>query len=694
MPNATTSLKIVNSQLEDAKQAAEAATQAKSIFLANMSHEIRTPMNAVLGFAGLGMRLDVPAKANDYFRKINNAGQNLLNILNDILDLSKIEAGKLALETVPFTLSDVLTQVTDLFTLKASEKSIEFVVGSAPGLPDHFVGDPLRLGQVLLNLVNNAIKFTHAGFVQVYVEEIGKVRQNDKAVLRFTVEDSGIGMSSDQIAKLFQPFSQADHSTTRNFGGTGLGLTISQRLVAQMGGVITVRSHLGAGSCFQFEIGLKIENSGPKPHRLAPDELAGLNILVVDDSEQAREWLRDQLVALRFSVASVDSGEAALDILRREHFDLIMMDWMMPGIDGIETTRRIKADMNLSRIPEVIMVTAYGREAIQEAAENVGVRRFLIKPVNPSVLLDTIVDVLGAGPIAAASISREPAQENEAFAGICALLVEDNLVNQHLAVDMLASAGIHVDVASNGVEALKAIQHASYDIVLMDIEMPEMDGYTAARKIGKRLGSAAPPIVAMTAHASSEYRRRCLEAGMADFVTKPIVFNDLFATLRKWIKAMPLVAGVVTVPIQSDPVALLDTKTALARMNGNTALFKKLLAMFPQTHADTDNQLRAALAQHDYTTAHLIAHQCSWRSRESIGSSFVDDRGGNRRCHSAKRQRRPRDTSSAILRCARGNQFGLCRRSERALKKKVPSLAISLRCIHVISIFSFSHLTD
>ncbi|MEP6484312.1 MAG: response regulator [Rudaea sp.] len=603
----TLSLKDANAQLDLARTAAETATQAKSVFLANMSHEIRTPMNAVLGFAGLGMRMDIPPKAGDYFRKINNAGQNLLNILNDILDLSKIEAGKLALETVPFNLSDVLTQVTDLFALKASEKSIEFVVGSAPGLPDHFVGDPLRLGQVLLNLVNNAIKFTQGGFVQVFVEEIG-ARQNDKAILRFTVEDSGIGMSNDQIAKLFQPFSQADHSTTRNFGGTGLGLTISQRLVAQMGGVISVQSHLGAGSSFQFEIGLKLQNAGPKPHRLAPDELAGLSILVVDDSAQAREWLRDQLIALRFRVVSVDSGEAALTILQRERFDLIMMDWMMPGIDGIETTRRIRADINLSRIPKVIMVTAYGREAIREAAESVGVQRFLIKPVNPSVLLDTIVDVLDARSLAARETNPEPLPESNGLGDFNVLLVEDNLVNQQLAIDMLASAGIHADVAGNGIEALKALQTSAYDLILMDIEMPEMDGYSAAREIGARLGKAAPPIIAMTAHATADHRQRCLSAGMSDFVTKPIVFNDLIATLRQWLNAAPPTLDVAPTATQPNPMTILDIDAALARMNGNQTLLKKLLALFPAAHADTDSKLIAALARHDYKTANLIVH--------------------------------------------------------------------------------------
>jgi signal transduction histidine kinase/DNA-binding response OmpR family regulator len=605
----TASLTVVNAQLEEARKIAEAATQSKSVFLANMSHEIRTPMNAVLGFAGLGLRLVASTKAHEYFRKINNAGQNLLNVLNDILDFSKIEAGKLALETVPFALSDVLAHVTDLFTLKASEKNLEFVVGAAPAMPDHFVGDPLRLGQVLLNLVNNAIKFTQAGFVQLYVEQLQNASRNGKTVLRFSVEDSGIGMSTEQMEKLFQPFSQADHSTTRNFGGTGLGLTISQRLVAQMGGVISVTSHRGAGSCFRFEIGLKHQESAVEPLRLIPEQLIGLKILVVDDSSQAREWLRDQLTALRFDVATADSGEVALERLRREKFSPIMMDWMMPGIDGIETTRRIRSDIALEQIPEVIMVTAHGREAIQEAAEAVGVRRFLIKPVNPSVLFDTILETLGANPPRAEQREKEPPRIiGEALQGVRVLLSEDNQINQALAIDMMASAGIRTDVANNGIEALKLVETALYDAILMDIEMPEMDGYTAARKIRERMGDAAPPIIAMTAHASQDHRQRCLDAGMADFITKPILFDELLATLKKWAKNVAMPTTAPNTGAAAPTSEEIDVRTALARMNGNAGLLKKLLIMFPDTHAYSHAELRTALESGDTKTSSRIAH--------------------------------------------------------------------------------------
>ena len=605
----TASLTDANAQLEDARKIAEAATQSKSVFLANMSHEIRTPMNAVLGFAGLGLRLDVPPKAHDYFRKINNAGQNLLNVLNDILDFSKIEAGKMALETVPFALSDVLAHVTDLFTLKASEKGLEFVVGTAPGVSDQFVGDPLRLGQVLLNLVNNAIKFTQAGFVQLYVEQLESAARNGKIALRFSVEDSGIGMSSDQMAKLFQPFSQADHSTTRNFGGTGLGLTISQRLVAQMGGVISVTSHRGAGSCFRFEISLKRREAAAPQRRHIPEQLAGLKILVVDDSPQAREWLSDQLKSLRFEVATADSGEAALERLYREKFDLIMMDWMMPGIDGIETTRRIRSDIALERIPEVIMVTAHGREAIQDAAESVGVLRFLIKPVNPSLLFDTIVETLDAEPSRAKSPNPEPLQNlSPTVQSLRVLLTEDNQINQALAVDMLNNAGFSVDIANNGIEALKLAQTSSYDAILMDIEMPEMDGYTAAREIRDRMRDAAPPIIAMTAHASHDHRQRCLDVGMMDFITKPILYDELLATLKKWIKRHepPDVARAAQRQVPGSTE--IDVSTALARMNGNTQLLKKLLVMFPDVHANSDTEIRTALSRGDKKTASRIAH--------------------------------------------------------------------------------------
>ncbi len=602
----TASLTVANAQLDEARKAAEAATQSKSTFLANMSHEIRTPMNAVLGFAGLGLRLNVSTKAHDYFRKINNAGQNLLNILNDILDFSKIEAGKMALETVPFTLSDVLAQVTDLFALKASEKNLEFVVGTAPDVSDDFVGDPLRLGQVLINLVNNAIKFTRAGFVQLYVEQ--SRRSGSKAILQFSVEDSGIGMSAEQVARLFQPFSQADNSTTRNFGGTGLGLTISQRLVAQMGGTISVVSHPGAGTCFRFEIALRLAESERAPHRIAPEDLVGLRILVVDDSEQARLWLVDQLTSLRFDVRCVESGEAALQVLRREPFDLIMMDWMMPGIDGIETTRRIREDLCLAKIPEVIMVTAYGREAIREAAEAIGVGRFLIKPVNPSVLLDTIVETVGADAMKASHTPDIATSDvHLEHHPLRVLLAEDNLVNQQLAIEMLAAVGISADVANNGTEALRMSGAATYEAILMDIQMPEMDGYMTTRAIRQRMGSAAPPIIAMTAHASEDYRRKCLDAGTSDFIAKPIIFDELMSTLKKWTRKLSIEA-----PRAASEPALeldgIDVDSALSRMRGNIALFQKLIALFSHVHGASEAELHHALSNRDFATASRVVH--------------------------------------------------------------------------------------
>ena len=401
-----------------------------------------------------------------------------------------------------------------------------------------------------------------------------------------------------------------------------------------MGGEIHVRSHPGAGSCFQFEIGLKPQESLATSARVAPDEVRGRSILVVDDSPQARAWLSEQLVALRFNVRTAESGEAALVALRTQRFDVILMDWMMPGIDGIETTRRIHSDLGLTAIPEVIMVTAHGREAIQEAAESVGVSRFLIKPVDASLLLDTIVEVLGADTMRPQA-PPAGALADTTLAGAHVLLAEDNPVNQQLAIEMLASAGVTVDVAENGAEALSHAAERRYDAILMDIEMPQMDGYTAARALRERAPNGAP-IIAMTAHASIDYRRRCLDAGMVDVITKPVMFEDLIATLRKHVRRTP--SRPSATPNRADIAAdVFDARTAIARMNGNAALFRKLVAMFPDVHRTAVAEIRDALARDDMRQVARLAHNVAGAagnlaaSRLHAAAMALEDAAGHRR---------------------------------------------------------------
>ncbi|MCE3608113.1 response regulator [Massilia sp. P8910] len=602
--------------IEQARARAEAATRAKSEFLANISHEIRTPMNAILGFAGLGTHLELDAKPRDYFRKIARAGNNLLDIINDILDFSKIEAGKLELEVVPFDLPDTLTNIVDLFAWRAAEKELELVIWAAPDVPQILMGDPLRLGQVLINLVGNALKFTAHGHIQLRVERDKEWHGDDSQVrLCFSVEDSGVGISPEQQERLFQAFAQADASTTRIYGGTGLGLAISQQLVRKMGSEIGVDSELGAGSRFHFTLTLNVAPAQGNARLQAGAGARGKKVLVVDDSAPTREMLELQLRSFGFDASAVGSGAAALFALQLEPYDLVLMDWNMPDMDGLETARRIKDDPTLASIPSIIMVTAFARDHIKAAAEEAGIGAFLVKPVSASQLLDSVLATMGFdAAVPGRDAAPFPSQAAEHIRGARVLVVDDNLVNQQVASEILRRAGVHVDLAGNGVDAVRLVGEADYDAVLMDIQMPEMDGYQASARIRANPRHAELPIIAMTAHAVAGYRDSCLAMGMNDYLSKPIEPAILYTVLAAWIHADPTRVAAESAPPPDEgdvPRHLpgIDVEAALERLGHNGPLLTRLLTMFAKDFTGSHDAIVQAVDSGELDNAALLVHK-------------------------------------------------------------------------------------
>ena len=597
--------------LAEAKARAEQAARFKSEFLASMSHEIRTPMNAVLGFARLGQKLDLPPKAHDYFRKIADAGNALLEIINDVLDLSKIEAGKMELEEVPFDPARVLREVLALFTQKAAEKDLELILVADPSLPGELVGDPVRLGQVLVNLVGNAIKFTSSGFIRIQAEADEPAAGG--ARLTFRVQDSGIGMTAEQQERLFQEFSQGGHDIARTYGGTGLGLAIAKRLVERMGGEIRVESAPGSGSLFTFTCRFGCRQRTSRPIRV-PESLRGACVLVVDDNAMARESLTEMLELLGFAAAGAESGEQALEVLRRDgqRIRLVLMDWKMPGMDGLETFRRIRTDADLAPGPPVIMVTAFGREDVALAAEASGARGFLMKPVEPPLLLAAALEALGqpGGPPQGPE-EAEPIRDGARLRGARVLVVDDNPINQQVAQGILATAGVVSDAASSAAEALGLIERSAYDAVFMDIQMPGKDGFQATAELRREPRFRDLPVLAMTAHALEGDRERCLAAGMNGYVSKPVepaaLFASLAAVLPERRPAGPGLAVPVAAPLP-DRLPGLDIPLALRRLGGNAELFRQVARAFGEQSGAVQDQLLGALGQGDWEGAARILH--------------------------------------------------------------------------------------
>jgi len=613
-------------ELATAKAAAEEATAAKGIFLANMSHEIRTPMNAILGFSGLALKMELSPKLHDYLSKIHYAGTSLLTVINDILDFSKLEAGKLTMENVPFRLEEVLLSLGDLLGQTAAEKCLELVISASPDIPVTLDGDGLRLGQVLVNLTSNALKFTDQGHVLVRA----KVDEQRDARVRLHcyVQDTGIGMSPDQMDRLFSAFSQADSSVTRQYGGTGLGLSICKRIVELMGGRIWAESRPGEGSTFHFTAefgcrGTPLPNAAQIPPALGP-----LRVLVVDDSQVWREHLVEQLRAFRFDVDTAASGEEAIALLARAGadapFSLVLMDYLMPGMSGIEAIKRIRERPTTTQIPAVIMVSAYGREDLQLQAKKAGANGFLHKPFGPSLLLDTIAMAVGR-KLAGSQGGEKPTADcrdgsGPDLQGLHVLLAEDNPINQQLALELLSAAGVTVDVAANGLEAVHMVDLQTYNAVLMDVQMPVVDGYEATRQIREKPAHRDLPIIAMTAHAMAGYREECIAVGMNDYVSKPIDASQLFAALTRWTPARmsvcpPAPASSPTAATGSAvdasafaPLeAVMDIPAALDRMADKAHLLWRLVKGFHE-QAPPEAAVRQAMASQRPREAYREAH--------------------------------------------------------------------------------------
>ncbi|MDR5171082.1 response regulator [Methylobacillus flagellatus] len=605
-----TEKRAAEEQLHLARDMAEEATLAKSMFLANMSHEIRTPMNAVIGLAHLALKTELDAKQRDYVTKIHSAGISLLSVINDILDFSKIESGRMDLEQVEFSLDQVLSSVTNTLAYTATEAGLELLFDVADDVPSNLVGDPLRLGQILLNLVSNAIKFTHEGEVIIRCQLLDSNDQQIK--LQFLVIDSGIGMDDETCSRLFQPFVQADGSTTRKYGGTGLGLTICKRLVGMMQGDIWVTSVPGQGSTFTFTAWFG--NGHPaRPYTLT-NELNDLHVLVVDDNLTARSILASQLGFLPCKISHANSGmEAVATVRDMQHVlpvDLVLMDWKMPGLSGLEAARLIKHDASLDKIPAIIMVTAYGREEIRKECDDLKLEGFLVKPVSQSTLIDTLVGIYSASVENWLYVSQSP---NYDLSGMRLLVVEDNEINQQIASELLQAVGAIVQIAEHGQEALDKLneQGAHYDAVLMDLQMPVMDGYEATRRIRANSAFDHLPVLAMTAHATVEERQRCIELGMAAHITKPINPDMLYqalACIHVGHEATPgdaaqAIGGYAELEIEG-----FNVPEALRRVAGNQELYRRLLRQFIQSQQGVPDQIRNALQEERRPDAVRLAH--------------------------------------------------------------------------------------